>query len=205
MTIALVFLTSYLVGSFPTSYVLGKALKGIDIRDFGSGNVGATNTFRALGPGPGILVLLVDIAKGFIPVYLITPCIVSHFSAGGMDVTSLKILSGISAIAGHNWTVFLRFRGGKGVATSVGVLLGIAPKALGLSAVVWLIVAGSSRYVSLASIVSAVSLPVFMWLSGQDRATLVFGAAIAILIIARHHANIVRLVRGKENRIGGLR
>ena len=204
MAIILIFLTSYLVGSFPTSYVLGKVLKGIDVRDFGSGNVGATNTFRALGPGPGILVLLVDIAKGLIPVLLITPCIVSHFPVG-MDIASLKIVSGISAIAGHNWTVFLRFRGGKGVATSVGVLLGIAPKALGLSAVVWLIVAGSSRYVSLASIVSAVSLPVFMWLSGQDKATLAFGAAIAILIIVRHHANIVRLVQGKENRIGGLR
>jgi glycerol-3-phosphate acyltransferase PlsY len=204
MVIALVFLTSYLVGSFPTSYVLGKVLKGIDIRDFGSGNVGATNTFRALGPGPGILVLLIDIAKGLIPVSLITPCIVSHFPAG-VDITSLKILSGMSAIAGHNWTVFLRFRGGKGVATSVGVLLGIAPKALGLSAVVWIIVAGSSRYVSLASIVSAVSLPVFMWLSGQDRAALAFGAAVAMLIVIRHHANIVRLIQHKENKIGGPR
>ncbi len=191
----------YLLGSFPTSYLVGKILRGIDIRKFGSGNVGATNTFRVLGPGPGILVLLIDIAKGLISVSLVAPYIASHFNTS-LSLACLRILAGISVIAGHNWSIFLGFKGGKGVATSAGVLLGISPKAVGLAAVVWLIVTGVSGYVSLGSITSAVSLPVFMWLSGEERATLFFGIAISILIVVKHRANIVRLIHHKENKIG---
>lgn len=200
VTVFAIVATGYLLGSFPTSYLMGKLFRGIDIRDHGSGNVGATNTFRVLGPRAGAAVLLIDIAKGFIPVSLITPLIVCHFSPI-LDLTWLKILAGMSAIAGHNWSVFLGFRGGKGVATSMGVLLGISPKALGLSTVVWLIVTGSSKYVSLGSIAAAVTLPVFMCLSGEGGITIVFGTILTILIVVKHRANIVRLIHHSENRI----
>ena len=200
MAIVLVLLTSYFAGSFPTSYLLGRLLKGIDIRDFGSGNVGATNTFRVLGPGPGVLVFLIDMAKGAVPVCLITPYIADCM--GGLPPAWLKIFSGICAIAGHNWSIFLKFRGGKGVATSVGVLLGISAKSLGLSAGVWVLVTGFFRYVSLGSIAAAVSLPVFMWLGGEDKATLFFGIAVALLIVVKHRSNITRLVNHTEKKIG---
>ena len=193
-------IAAYLLGSFPTSYLVGKILRGIDIRKFGSGNVGATNMFRVLGPGPGILVLLVDIAKGVISVSLVAPYIASHFDIF-LGLGWLKILAGISVIAGHNWSIFLRFKGGKGVATSAGVLLGISPEALGLAAIVWLVVTGASKYVSLGSIVSAISLPIFMWLSGEEKATVFFAIAIAILVVVRHRANIIRLIHHKENKI----
>ena len=199
-TVFAIVVTGYLLGSFPTSYLMGKVLRGIDIRDHGSGNVGATNTFRVLGPHAGVAVLLIDIAKGFIPVSLITPLIACHFSPI-LDLTWLKILAGMSAIAGHNWSVFLGFRGGKGVATSMGVLLGISPKALGLSTVVWLIVTGSSKYVSLGSIAAAITLPVFMCLSGEDGITIVFGMILTVLIVVKHRANIVRLIHHSENKI----
>ncbi len=200
MAIVLVLLTSYFAGSFPTSYLLGRLLKGIDIRDFGSGNVGATNTFRVLGPGPGVLVFLIDMAKGAVPVCLITPYIAGCM--GGLPPAWLKIFSGICAIAGHNWSIFLKFSGGKGVATSVGVLLGISAKSLGLSAGVWILVTGFFRYVSLGSIAAAVSLPVFMWLGGEDKATLFFGIAVALLIVVKHRSNITRLVNHTEKKIG---
>ena len=190
----------YLLGSFPTSYLVGKILKGIDIRKHGSGNVGATNTFRVLGAAPGILVLVVDIAKGLVTVSLIAPYIASHFDTS-LTLAWLKILAGISVIAGHNWSVFLHFKGGKGVATSAGVLLGISAKSVGLAAIVWVIVTGVSRYVSLGSIISAAILPIFMWLSGEETPTLFFGVAIAILIVVRHRANIVRLIHHRENKI----
>ena len=190
----------YLLGSFPTSYLVGKVLRGIDIRKHGSGNVGATNTFRVLGAAPGILVLVLDIAKGLVAVSLIAPYIASHFNTS-LTLAWLKILAGISVIAGHNWSIFLRFKGGKGVATSAGVLLGISAKSVGLAAIVWVIVTGVSRYVSLGSIISAVSLPIFMWLSGKENPTLFFGIAIAILIVVRHRANIVRLIHHRENKI----
>ncbi len=197
--VILTIIVCYLLGSFPASYLVGKILRGIDIRKFGSGNVGATNTFRVLGAGPGILVLLVDIAKGVISVSLVAPYVASHFSIP-FTLAWLRILAGVSVIAGHNWSVFLGFKGGKGVATSAGVLLGMSPGVLGLVAVVWLVVTAASKYVSLGSITSAVSLPVFMWLSGGEKATLFFGIAIAILIVVRHRANIVRLIQHKENK-----
>ena len=156
--VILTIIVCYLLGSFPASYLVGKILRGIDIRKFGSGNVGATNTFRVLGAGPGILVLLVDIAKGVISVSLVAPYVASHFSIP-FTLAWLRIL-----------------------------------------AVVWLVVTAASKYVSLGSITSAVSLPVFMWLSGGEKATLFFGIAIAILIVVRHRANIVRLIQHKENK-----
>ena len=201
VTLAVIIVVSYLLGSFPASYFAGRVCRGIDIRKFGSGNIGATNTFRVLGPGAGIAVLLFDIAKGIIAVSLVAPYAANCFGPV-WGLPWLKILSGMSAIAGHNWSVFLRFSGGKGVATSAGVLLGISAKSLGLAAIVWGIVTGTSRYVSLGSIVAAISLPIFMWLSGTEKPALFFGIVIAVLILVKHRANIVRLIRHEENKIG---
>lgn len=192
-------LAGYVFGSVPSSYIAGRLLRNIDIRDFGSGNTGATNVFRTLGPGPGAAVLLADIAKGWLPVFLIVPAVFSGFGAGGYGSWG-KLAAGVAAVCGHSWPVFLGFRGGKGVAVSVGALLGISPAPLSLSAAVWVLVFISSGYVSLGSIAGAVSLPVFMRLSGEPPEVFWFGVLVAVLITARHRSNIFRLARGKENR-----
>ena len=200
ITFILVIVLGYLAGSFPTSYLAGRIFRDIDIRKYGSGNIGATNVFRVLGPGPGIIVLLIDVLKGWLPVFVFVPLLASR---AGMETLDgwLKISAGLSAVCGHNWTVFLRFRGGKGVATSAGVLLGIVPKPLGLSAAVWLIVAGSTMYVSLGSIISALSLPVFIWLSGEQPEIIGFGIIVTVFIIIRHRQNIIRLLQHRENKL----
>jgi acyl phosphate:glycerol-3-phosphate acyltransferase len=189
----------YIIGSFPTSYIAGKALRGIDIRDYGSGNTGATNVFRTLGPAPGSLVLLVDIVKGWLAVFLAAPALTAAFNAGGVESWA-GMISGIAAVCGHNWPVFLRFRGGKGVAVSVGALLGISPGPLSLSAAAWVLIFAFSGYVSLGSISAAAALPVFMKLSGEPPEVFWFGVTIAVFIVLRHRPNIYRLMRGKENR-----
>lgn len=199
---------SYLVGSIPTAYLLGK-LKGIDLRREGSGNVGATNAFRVLGPLAGAISLLLDIGKGLlvvtvlvrISVDLVSPSEVGQAVPAVGQADWLKILAGISAIAGHNWTVFLKFRGGKGVATSAGVFLGLVPGAVGLSALLWLGTVALSGYVSLGSMLAALSLPLFIWLLGKKVEFTLFGLLAAILVIIRHRSNIKRLIRGEENKI----
>ncbi|MDI6606795.1 MAG: glycerol-3-phosphate acyltransferase, partial [Candidatus Omnitrophota bacterium] len=127
-------IVSYLTGSIPTAYIFGRVFKGIDIRKFGSGNVGATNALRVLGKGPAIAVLLIDAFKGFVVVTLLADLLIAHL--GGISAQTLRILLGIACICGHNWTVFLKFRGGKGVATTLGVLLGLSFSIPGLKFVV---------------------------------------------------------------------
>ena len=158
-------LASYLIGSIPTAYLFGKMLKGIDIRKVGSGNVGATNALRALGKGPAVTVLFLDILKGFAVVVFLgnffwdKPVL--------LQTQNLRILMGLACICGHNWTIFLQFKGGKGIATTFGVLLAISLKIAGLNSVIglliliWFIVFFVFRTVSLASICSAIALPVF--------------------------------------------
>lgn len=191
--------SGYLLGSFPASYIAGKTLRGVDIREHGSGNTGATNVFRVLGPAPGCIVLLADILKGWLPVFFIAPAAASAMGVYGLG-SWLKIAAGISAVCGHNWPVFLGFKGGKGVAVSVGALLGIAPAALSLAAAAWVLFFISSGYVSLGSIAGALSLPVFMRLRGSPEEVFWFGIIIAVFIVLRHRTNIVRLIRGRENR-----
>ncbi len=204
---------SYLVGSIPTAYLLGK-LRGVDLRCEGSGNVGATNAFRVLGPLAGAVSLLLDIGKGLLAVTVLTR--VSINLAGSSDfgqavspavwqVGWLRILAGISAIVGHNWTVFLKFKGGKGVATSAGVFLGLAPGAVGLSVLVWLGIVALSGYVSLSSMLAALSLPLFIWILAKKVEFTLFGLLVAILVIVRHRSNIGRLMRGEENKISWRR
>lgn len=192
-------LIGYFCGSLPTGFLVAKA-KGIDIRAEGSGNIGATNVFRILGKGPGIFVLLTDALKGLLPVVWVAPALAGIDAAA--DVGWLRIVAGISAILGHNYTCWLRFKGGKGIATSAGVFLGLTPGPLGIAFVTWLVIFGLSRYVSLASIVAAAALPIATWCLPYGLPLRVITTVIGALAIFKHRANIKRLLAGTENRIG---
>lgn len=201
---ASVLLLGYLLGSFPTGYLVAKA-KGIDIRTVGSGNIGATNAFRILGKGPGSFVLLMDAVKGGLACAGL-PALVSLLGFGReLSPTAmewLRLLAGFSAILGHNYTCWLGFKGGKGIATSAGVLLALVPMALLIILGVFLVTFGLSRYVSLGSVLAAASLPFAAWATGASRPVLGVTTAMAILAIYKHRANIQRLLAGTENRIG---
>jgi acyl phosphate:glycerol-3-phosphate acyltransferase len=185
----------YFIGSIPTGFLWAKT-RGIDIRTVGSGNIGATNVMRALGKGPGITVLLIDAAKGFIPVW-IAPRLLA-----AMDRHTLQITCCVFVIAGHNWTCWLKFKGGKGVATSAGALLAFLPLSLLCGLGVWVIIFAIWRYVSLASICAAVAVPIATWFITKDQALTTFAAILGAVAIYKHKANIQRLLAGTENRIG---
>ncbi len=178
---------SYLIGSIPTGFLWGKA-RGIDIRTVGSGNIGATNVMRALGKGPGMAVLVIDALKGFWPVFFARPD------------TTLQIVCCLAVIAGHNWTCWLKFKGGKGIATSAGALLAMLPAPLACALAVWLVVFAIGRYVSLASISAAVALPVATWFLQRDLTW--FTGLLGAIAIYKHKSNIQRLIAGTENRVG---
>jgi glycerol-3-phosphate acyltransferase PlsY len=186
---------SYLLGSIPTGFLWGKA-RGIDIRTVGSGNIGATNVMRALGNGPGIAVLLIDAAKGFVPVFF-APQIFPN-----LNRNALQIVCCLFVIAGHNWTCWLNFKGGKGIATSGGALLAFLPYPLLCALGVWLIMFGIGRYISFASISAAIALPVATWLIEKNAMLFWFAAIVAAVAIYKHKSNIQRLVAGTESRIG---
>ena len=186
---------SYLLGAIPTSYLTVRLVKGHDLRRLGSGNLGATNLFRQLGWAFAIPVGLFDLAKGAIPVMVFGP------RAGGGQVVPL--LLGAAAVVGHVFSVFVKFKGGKGVATGAGVVLGTAPWAFLVALVVWAVVTRLSGYVSLGSILAAASLPPAVWLLHPERRGMVWlFALLALAIIALHGANIRRLAEGTENRFG---
>ena len=185
----------YLLGSIPTSFLVYKAFKGGDLRTIGSGNLGATNLYRALGWRFAIPVGFFDALKGALPVAVIGPW------AGAGVVGSL--LLGIVAVIGHVFPVFMRFKGGKGVATSAGVVLGLAPAAFGASLAVWGLVLTLSGYVSLASIAAAIALPAAVWVLQPDRRDMVLWfAVLAVAVIWLHRENLRRLWNGTENRFG---
>jgi len=186
---------SYLLGAIPTSYLTVRLVKGQDLRRLGSGNLGATNLFRQLGWAFAIPVGLFDLAKGAIPVMVFGP------RAGGGQVVPL--LLGAAAVVGHVFSVFVKFKGGKGVATGAGVVLGTAPWAFLVALLVWAVVTRLSGYVSLGSILAAASLPPAVWLLHPERRGMVWlFALLALAIIALHGANIRRLAEGTENRFG---
>lgn len=197
---------AYLLGSIPTGYLVAKA-KGVDIRAHGSGNIGATNVFRVLGKPAGIFVLTVDFLKGFLACLLLpTLNLNSQISPGAPDNTQtleiLRIIAGIAAILGHNYTCWLKFKGGKGVATTAGVLAAMFPGTFGIALALWLIVFATSKYVSLASIVAAASLPISTWLLGKSPLMIGVAFFMGALAIYKHKANIQRLRDGTENRFG---
>lgn len=193
-------LGGFLLGSIPTGYLVARA-RGIDIRQHGSGNIGATNVFRTLGKPLGVFVFFADALKGFAAVFLA----MRAAPAGGDAASWFGIVAAVAVIAGHNYTPWLGFRGGKGIATSAGVLLALMPLAIASIALVWAIVFKSSRYVSLASICASASLPAFVaifWLCGVagNAPMLGFAALISALAIWRHRTNIQRLREGTEPR-----
>ncbi len=192
---------SYLLGSIPFGLLISR-IKGIDIRKEGSGNIGATNVFRCVGKSWGIITFVLDVLKGFISAFIIAN-IVSRNMSSLDHITYVKLLYGFMAIAGHNWPVFLKFKGGKGVATTVGAILGIIPGLVLIGLIIWLIVFLTSRYVSLASILTAIALAVYVWSTKVKNDPIIIPVVLtllALLIIWRHKANIKRLLNGNENR-----
>jgi glycerol-3-phosphate acyltransferase PlsY len=196
-------LVAYLLGSIPTGFLVGKA-KGIDIRTIGSGNIGATNVFRYFGTVAGLAVLFVDALKGLLAVALVPRMVRVVFGVTG-DSTSrewLEIIAGLAAILGHNFTCWLRFKGGKGIATSAGVLVALVPYALLIILGLWILVLGLTRFVSLASICASAALPFATWLTGGSATMITINGAMAGLAIYKHRSNIQRLLKGTESRIG---
>jgi acyl phosphate:glycerol-3-phosphate acyltransferase len=188
-------IVAYFVGSIPTGYLLAKA-RGVDIRNVGSGNIGATNVFRYLGKPAGITVLLVDALKGFTPTKFLL------VGATAQNHEYHAMVAGLFAILGHNYTCWLKFKGGKGIATSAGVLLALVPKAFALTLAGWILVFAASRFVSLASIAAALMLPLAVWMTGQTKAMLALTSLFSVLAIYKHKANIKRLLAGTEHRFG---
>lgn len=191
---------SYLLGGIPTGLLLGRWVKGIDIRQYGSGNVGATNVLRVVGKVPGLLVLVVDLFKGWLPVALFP----SFALPSGTKVPPelLKILFGMAAVSGHLWNPFLELKGGRGVATSLGVLLGLNPKVALGTFMVWVGVLLFTRYVSVASLSAALIAPFLMFLFGSPLSWLLGSIGVSLAVIARHRPNILRLIQGEEHRFG---
>ena len=191
-------LGAYFIGSIPTSFILTKALKGVDIRELGSKNVGATNVFRVAGKLPALVTLIIDILKG---VFVVT--FVADYSfgfIGNLDYLFYRALLGFIAICGHIWPIFLRFEGGKGVATTIGVMLVVSPIVFLLSGGIWLAVFIFTNYVSLASMALGISMPIFACILNQSIWVIIFTAGLALLNIYKHKANINRLLRGEENK-----
>lgn len=196
---------SYLLGAIPVGYILTRLLKRIDIRQYGSGNVGATNVYRVVGPVAGIAVLALDIVKGVIPVTVFGDYLLR--SLPEFDPLLVRLLFGLAAVCGHNWTIFLQFKGGKGVATTAGALVGLSFKipqlglVAGLSLGIWLVVLFSTGYVSLASIVACLALPILVIIFDQPGKLLIFTIALCLFVIYRHKSNIHRMLRGEEGKI----
>ncbi len=197
MNITIIILTTvaYLLGAVPFGLLVAK-MHGVDIREKGSGNIGATNVFRVIGKGWGIFTFTLDALKGFIPAFV--------FPALANAEPVYGVLFGISAIIGHTFPVFLKFKGGKGVATSAGMILGVAPFAVGVGFVVWLIVVFTSRYVSLASIMAALAVGISVWLDPKQDSQVIQVAlsVMSVLVVWLHRANIKRLLSGTESRFG---
>ncbi|MBN1595639.1 glycerol-3-phosphate 1-O-acyltransferase PlsY [candidate division FCPU426 bacterium] len=198
MWVALVLAASYVLGSLPSAYLYA-AMRGVDIRKVGSGNPGATNVVRVFGVLPGILVLLLDAAKGFAAVQWLP-----HLTPVA-DADWLRVGCGLAAIAGHTYTVFLRFKGGKGVATACGVFLGLAPQSALLALVPFVLVVAVTRYISAGSLAAALLFPPIIWFmgeGGQNAIVFIMAVATGMMIILRHRANIHRILKGTENKFG---
>ena len=205
LSIIFISITSYLAGSFPSGIIVSRLWKGIDIREHGSKNPGATNVFRVIGPVPGIIVLLLDIGKGLFAVLLLSQILSGQ---SGISQTNLKIIVGIAAIIGHSFPLFASFKGGKGVATGLGVMLAIAPLETALALVLFSLIVAFTRYISLGSLSAALFLLLALVL---ERYYLVKPVAVEVMLMVlvlniyvfyTHRSNIKRLLKGTENRFG---
>ncbi len=200
---------AYLIGAVPSGYLIGRAA-GVDIRTVGSRNIGATNVFRCVGKGWGIFTFVLDVLKGFVPAFLF-PLLLTRAGAAP-ESAATSSLPGLAymilAIAGHNWPVYLGFKGGKGVATSAGGLLGVAPAGVGVGLAAWILLLVFTRYVSVASIGSALAVIAACWpLYFADKGAVLPGVLtiLGLLVVVRHKGNIARLRAGAENRISWSR
>ncbi|HHE54221.1 MAG TPA: glycerol-3-phosphate 1-O-acyltransferase [Caldithrix abyssi] len=203
LNLLILIVISYLMGSFPTAIIAGKLLKNIDIRDHGSGNAGATNVFRVLGWRAAIVVLLIDMIKGFVPVFFLAPALVTSAE----QVIYFQLLAAIAAILGHIFTVFAGFKGGKGVGASAGAFLALAPLPLLLALLTFIIIVAWTHYVSLGSLLASLVFVVilvlqkFVFHMDIPNVLLIISGVIVALIWFAHRSNIKRLLQGNENRL----
>ena len=189
---------AYLLGSIPTGYMVARA-KGIDIRTVGSGNIGATNAFRVLGKAAGIMVLAADFLKGLLGCGVL-PWLLFHTGVYEETRVVPEILAGFCSVLGHNYTIWLGFKGGKGIATSAGVLTALVPWALLTILSIWIVLFAVTRYVSIASLAASVSLPFATWVFYQNWTLSLVTGAMGVLAIYKHRGNIQRLLNGTEPR-----
>ncbi|PID59792.1 MAG: acyl-phosphate glycerol 3-phosphate acyltransferase [Ignavibacteriae bacterium] len=208
-----IIILSYLVGSIPTSIILTKVVKGVDVRNFGSGNAGGTNVSRVLGKKYGLLTILLDAFKGVIAVVFISRLYFGDFPFPNTtpfdDFTLVQIIAGVAAVIGHIWTIFAGFKGGKGIATGLGVLVSVVTLDMLMALGIFVLVVYATKYISLASISAALSVPIIMIirenLFGVDiqsyHSILPFIIALALLVVYTHRANVARLINGTENKI----
>ncbi len=212
LNLLVIIVLSYLVGSIPTGIIVSRKVRGIDIREHGSGNVGGTNVFRVLGWKYGVFVILLDALKGALAVILISRLYLGSFPFPNAtpfdDFTLVQIIAGLTAVVGHIWTIFANFKGGKGIATALGFLITIITVDMLIAFGIFLLVVFVSRYISLGSIAAAISIPFILVarenVFGVDiqsyHTILPFAIAIALLVIYTHRSNLVRLVNGNENK-----
>lgn len=200
MALFLLIVFAYLVGSIPSAVWLGKRFYKIDVREFGSGNAGATNTFRVLGKKAGIVVLVCDILKGSLSILL---AFLSSYNVNSNQFVNLQLALGIAAVVGHVFPVFAGFRGGKGVATILGIVICLTPITSALGLIVFLTVLILTRYVSLSSIMAGISYPILLkFILKNDNQTLfIFSIFVAILLVITHKKNISRLLKKQESRV----
>ena len=201
MITVLLILIAYVLGSIPNALWVGKTFKNIDVREHGSKNTGSTNAARVLGPKLGVFTLILDILKGALPTYLgivLGADLLTRMT--GIDKLDIIVI-GMAAILGHTFSLFLKFKGGKAVATTLGVFLVLVPYAILILLVVFFVIFGLTKYVSLASIVSAVALPITVYLTTRHIPLTVLGIIIGLLVIIRHKENIKRLINGTESKL----
>jgi acyl phosphate:glycerol-3-phosphate acyltransferase len=193
-------IAAYLLGSIPSGFLVAKA-RGVDIRTVGSGNIGATNAFRILGKTAGALVLLADGLKGFAACSWLCDLLLPLMNVPMADAQLHRILAGVAAVLGHNYTCWLHFKGGKGIATSAGVYFALAPLSVIIAAAAWLVAVLATRFVSVGSIAAAIALPTAVWFRSDSVVLGIVTTGLGLLAIAKHRTNIERLFKGTENRI----
>ena len=212
-TLVIIAILSYLIGAIPSSLWVGKIYKKIDLREHGSGNLGATNTFRILGWKAGIVVSVIDFMKGFTAAFWISSIAVDAIPSvysGWETAIFVQIFAGLIAVIGHMFSIFAKFKGGKGVLTACGMLYAIEPISISLALLVFLTVLLTTRYVSMASIIASLMYPIFLLMLRYgfnltiDGSLMVITAALAITIVIKHRGNIKRLIAGNESRISSF-
>ena len=199
MGIALLLLCAYLIGSLPFGVIIGRAWRGVDVRKYGSGNIGFSNVLRVLGPGPASVVFVGDLLKGYAPVAAGRMLLVK-WGTPELDLWLLAL--GLAPIVGHSFSIFLGFSGGRAVTTTCGVLLALAWPAAVIGLTIWIALVAATRYISVGSMVAALSVPTYMAGSGKRWEWLAFWSAVALLVVLRHMPNIKRLLAGTEAKIG---